>query len=171
MVTSLAAAGPWVRTAPLIVSYADIFYRSDLVVSLSQAAGDLVIAYDRNWRMLWSRRFDDPLGDAETFRTSPSGQLLEIGGKTDRIEAIEGQYMGLLKFTPAAWAAVSELLSELDPPARDRLDMTALLRCLLARGYPIRTLATQGNWGEIDNPSDLALYEQMTRSGEITLDE
>jgi choline kinase len=171
MVMSMAAAETWLRTGPLIVSYADIFYPRDLVASLSQAAGDLVIAYDWNWRTLWSRRFDDPLGDAETFRAGPSGQLLEIGGKADRIDAIEGQYMGLLKFTPASWSAVSELLSELDPPARDRLDMTGLLRRLLTRGYPISTLATHGNWGEIDNPSDLALYERMTRDGEITLDE
>jgi L-glutamine-phosphate cytidylyltransferase len=158
MVMSLAAAELWLNTAPLIVSYADIFYRRELVRDLAAAAGDLVVAYDRGWRTLWTRRFDDPLGDAETFRASPSGQLLEIGGKADRIEAIQGQYMGLLKFTPAAWRAVSSLLDELDPASRDRLDMTALLRRLLARNYPIATLATDGNWGEADSPSDLALY-------------
>ena len=48
----------------------------------------------------------DPLSDAETFRIDASGELLEIGGKTGKIEDIEGQYMGLLKFTPTAWTAV-----------------------------------------------------------------
>jgi len=46
-------------------------------------------------------RFADPLADAEIFRINAAGQLLEIGGKTTRIEDIEGQYVGLLKFTPS----------------------------------------------------------------------
>ncbi|MGH7836714.1 MAG: NTP transferase domain-containing protein, partial [Candidatus Binataceae bacterium] len=94
MVTSLAAAAPWLRSGAVVVSYADIFYRSELVAGLAAAAGELVIAYDRAWRRLWTRRFADPLSDAETFRIDAAGQLLEIGGKTSRLEDIEGQYMG-----------------------------------------------------------------------------
>ena len=78
-------------------------YRREVVHQLATATGDLVIAYDLGWRRLWTRRFNNPLSDAETFRVSLSGRLLEIGGKTDQIEAIQGQYMGLLKFTPPAW--------------------------------------------------------------------
>jgi len=169
MVLSLAAAETWLSTGPLIVSYADIFYRREVVRELAAAAGELVIAYDPGWRRLWTRRFNNPLSDAETFRVSPSGRLLEIGGKTDRIEAIQGQYMGLLKFTPPAWRAVSELLNGLDPAARDALDITGLLRRLLQCDYPVETLATAGNWGEIDSPADLALYEQMARDGDLAL--
>ena len=56
MVMSLAAAAPWLRSEPVIVSYGDIFYRSELVRSLVHAPGQLVISYDRGWRALWSRR-------------------------------------------------------------------------------------------------------------------
>ena len=112
MVMSLAAAARWLREQPVIVSYADIFYRSELVRGLAQASGELVITYDRRWRELWARRFADPLADAETFRLDEAGRLLEIGGKTNRIEDIQGQYMGLLKFTPAAWSAVERLLGD-----------------------------------------------------------
>ena len=73
----------------------------------------------------------DPLSDAETFRIDAEGQLLEIGGKTRRIDDIEGQYMGLLKFTPSAWSSLEALLETLDPAVRDRLDLTGLLRRLL----------------------------------------
>jgi len=170
MVASLAAAAEWLLTGPVIVSYADIFYRRPLVRELAAAAGDLVISYDRQWRMLWSRRFADPLIDAETFRVDGSGALVEIGCKAAKIEEIGGQYMGLLKFTPAAWRAVEFLLAELEPAARDRLDMTGLLRRLLGQGFPIATLGTDGHWGEIDNPGDLALYESMVTDGELLLD-
>jgi L-glutamine-phosphate cytidylyltransferase len=172
MVTSLAAAAAWMRAAPVIVSYADIFYRSAVVRGLMDAPGPLVISYDRAWRDLWSRRFADPLADAETFRIDASGQLLEIGGKTHNIADIEGQYMGLLKFSPAAWTATETLLATLDPRARDRLDMTGLLRRLLAnKAIAISTFGTDGQWGEIDNPADVDLYHGMIRDHQLTLED
>lgn len=172
MVMSLTAAAAWLRSGPVIVSYADIFYRGELVRALANASGALVISYDRAWRHLWTRRFADPLADAETFRIDAAGELLEIGGKTARVEDIEGQYMGLLKFTPAAWSAVEALLATLDQPIRDRLDMTGLLRRLLAENrIPITTFGTDGQWGEIDNPGDVALYQTMIREGELVLED
>ena len=68
MVMSLAAAASWLRAGPVIVSYADIFYRGHVVRGLAEEPGALVISFDRLWRKLWSRRFADPLSDAETFR-------------------------------------------------------------------------------------------------------
>jgi choline kinase len=172
MVMSLAAAAPWLRSGNVIVSYADIFYRSELVRGLAAAPGALVISYDREWQRLWTRRFADPLGDAETFRIDGEGRLLEIGGKTTRIEEIQGQYMGLLKFTPEAWNAVETLLETLDPASRDRLDMTALLRRLLDGDHlAIGTYATDGHWGEIDSPEDARLYGEMIRKGDLLLEE
>lgn len=172
MVMSLAAAAAWLRTGPVIVSYADIFYRGELVRALANTSGALIISYDRAWRALWTRRFADPLADAETFRISASGELLEIGGKTARIEDIQGQYMGLLKFTPSAWGAVEALLESLDQPIRDRLDMTGLLRRLLAaQAIPIGTIGTDGQWGEIDNAGDVALYQKMLSEGALALED
>jgi choline kinase len=111
------------------------------------------------------------LADAETFRIDAAGRLLEIGGKTTQIEEIEGQYMGLLKFTPSAWSMVEALLDTLDPAISDRLDVTGLLRRLLdEEKLPIQTFGTDGNWGEIDNPDDIALYQNMIEAGELVLD-
>jgi L-glutamine-phosphate cytidylyltransferase len=172
MVRSLAAAASWLRSGPVIVSYADIFYRSELIRGLASAPGSLVIAYDRAWRSLWQRRFADPLADAETFRVDVAGNLREIGGRTGRIEDIEGQYMGLLKFTPLAWCAVEVLLDGLDESVRDRLDLTGLLRRLLAAdALRIGTFGTDGQWGEIDNPGDVDLYQGMLATGELQLED
>jgi choline kinase len=142
------------------------------VRGLAGAPGQLVITYDRAWRRLWTRRFANPLADAETFRTDAAGHLLEIGGKTTRIEDIEGQYMGLLKFTPPAWSAVEALLATLAAPIRNRLDVTGLLRRLLTgKELPISTFPTDGQWGEIDNPEDVALYQNMVREGDLRLED
>jgi L-glutamine-phosphate cytidylyltransferase len=170
MVASLATAAEWLKAGPVIVSYADIFYRHELVRDLAAASGDLVITYDRAWRTLWSRRFADPLADAETFQADASGRLIEIGNKTSKIDEITGQYMGLLKFTPRAWKDVEALLATFDTLTRDRLDMTGLLQRLLRRNVTIDTFGTDGQWGEIDSPGDLALYERMAKAGELTLE-
>jgi len=171
MVMSLAAAADWLRTGSVIVSYGDIFYRRDLVRDLAAAEGDLVVTFDRDWRRLWSRRFTDPLIDAETFRVDGSGSLVEIGGKTSDIDSIEGQYIGLFKVTPIAWKIIDGLLLQLEPRVRDRLDMTNLLRRLLRFGIPIRTLSTSSHWGEVDSAKDLVLYESMIGDGDLLLEE
>jgi len=89
-----------------------------------------------------------------------------------RIEEIQGQYMGLFKFTPPAWDVVETLLSTLDEATRNRLDVTGLLRRLLAdASLTIGTFGADGQWGEIDNPEDVALYEAMAREGELFLED
>jgi L-glutamine-phosphate cytidylyltransferase len=170
MVMSLAAATTWLRSDTAVISYADIFFGCAVVQDLAASPGDLVVAYDRSWRSLWTRRFDDPLSDAETFRTDASGNLIEIGRRATQIDDIEGQYMGLLKFTPEAWRAVEAVLGAVDAKTRDRMDMTTLLRALLDAGFPIKTVGIAGQWGEIDSSSDLELYEKMIREGELCLE-
>jgi len=170
MVMSLVAAATWLRSDSVVISYADIFYRRDVVRDLAASSGDLVVAYDRGWRSLWTRRFVDPLSDAETFRTDALGNLVDIGGRTAQIDDIEGQYMGLLKFTPEAWRAVEALLAGVDEKTRGAMDMTTLLRALLRSGFPISTVGINGQWGEIDSSADLELYEQMVREGGLCLE-
>ena len=170
MVMSLVAAATWLLSDSVVISYADIFYGRDVVRDLAASPGDLVVAYDRNWRSLWSRRFADPLSDAETFRTDAHGNLIEIGRRTTRIEDIEGQYMGLLKFTPRAWRAVEAVLAGVDAKIRDAMDMTTLLRALLDSGFSIGTVGITGQWGEIDSSADLELYEKMIREGDLCLE-
>src|SRR5580700_1356503 len=46
MVMSLVAAGEWLRSSDVVISYADIFYSQDVVRDLAAAPGDLVISYD-----------------------------------------------------------------------------------------------------------------------------
>jgi choline kinase len=170
MVMSLVAAAPWLRSDSVVISYADIFYGRDIVRDLAASSGDLVVAYDRSWRSLWTRRFADPLSDAETFRTDARGNLIDIGRRTTQIDDIQGQYMGLLKFTPQAWGAVEAVLAAVDAKARDAMDMTTLLRALLDSGFPIGTVGIAGHWGEIDSSGDLELYEKMIQEGELCLE-
>lgn len=165
MVATLTCARAWLEAAPCIVSYADILFHPQAVRVLKEAQADLAITYDRGWLRLWSERFADPLSDAETFRVSAVGRLTEIGRRPTSLVDVEGQYMGLLKFTPEGWRQVQRLLKRLDSGTRDRLDMTSLLQRLLAAGVSVVGVAVDGHWCEVDSESDLRLYEAKLRDG------
>jgi choline kinase len=161
MVRTLLAADEWLRSEDCIVSYSDIVYSSATVSALLAMEGELAIAYDPRWLELWSQRFDDPLDDAESFKLNDQGHLAAIGERCEDSAQIQGQYMGLLKFTPAGWQRVKAALTALDDAAIDKLDMTSLLRLGLRAGWTIAVSPVQGPWGEVDEPGDLALYHRL----------
>jgi choline kinase len=162
MVATLRCAAPWLASAPCIVSYSDILYGSEVITALAAAPGGLAISSHTGWRDIWSARFADPLSDAETFRRADDGRLLEIGGRATSLDQIEGQYMGLLRFTPAAWADVEALLNSLPPERQDRIDMTSLLNALLGAGVRIETVPVGGQWWEFDSEEDVRAFERIT---------
>lgn len=100
MVSSLTSADEWLKNEPCIVSYSDIFYEASAVKSLMDVHHRLAVTYDPSWLKLWQKRFDDPLVDAETFKLNSDNTLAEIGEKPKSVEEVQGQYMGLLRFTP-----------------------------------------------------------------------
>ena len=158
MVCSLMEAASWLKAGPCIVSYGDIFYDSGAVTLLAACNADIALTYDVNFAELWQARSANPLDDLETFKVDEAGKLLTIGEKPKTMHEIDGQYMGLLRFTPQGWSHIEQLLASLPAAAVDKMDMTTLLRRLLERGIPIQALPFSGQWGEVDNESDLALY-------------
>ncbi|CTQ48879.1 NTP transferase domain-containing protein [Jannaschia donghaensis] len=166
MVSSLATAEAWLSAEPVIVSYSDIFYSAATVSALADATADLAITFDTEWRSQWEGRFDDPLLDAETFRLRDEGGtmfLTEIGRVPRAIDEIEGQYMGLLRFTPAGWRQIADARATLDHKTRDAQSMTELLDFMIARGARVQAIPTSDAWGEIDSVEDLAFFEGSHR--------
>ena len=158
MVSSLMCAREWLRRDTCLVSYSDIFYFGQYLLPILDAPGDLVVAYDPEWLSLWSRRFEDPLDDAETFRLGENNVIDEIGLKPTALDEVEGQFMGLLRFSPHAWSVVEEVCAQVDEV--DGLQMTELVQLLVHdRRVDVRAWAYNGVWGEADHESDLQLYE------------
>ena len=157
MVTSLAFARDWLLAEPCIVSYSDIFYGASAVTALMECDAPLAITYDTQWLELWRKRFGDPLLDAETFRLNDDHTLAEIGGKPRSLDEIQGQYMGLLRFTPAGWQEVERIRSTMPQEQQDRMHMTGTLQEVIkAKRMSIEALPYRGEWGEVDSADDLA---------------
>ncbi|MCW8901348.1 MAG: phosphocholine cytidylyltransferase family protein [Gammaproteobacteria bacterium] len=158
MVTSLVSAKDWLETDTCITSYSDIVYSSDVVKKLINFPGNIVVTYDPNWSNLWLMRLENPLSDAETFRLN-GDQVIEIGLRAASLHEIEGQYMGLVKYTPAGWAMVTEYLKKFTQEEIDKLDITKLLQGLIASGVIVNAVAISDQWFEVDTESDLKIYE------------
>jgi choline kinase len=86
--------------------------------------------------------------------------LAEIGNKPKTIEEVEGQYMGLLRFTPEGWREVERIRTGLSESKCDKIHMTGTLQKIIeAIRVSIAALAYAGEWGEVDSSEDLAAYD------------
>ena len=159
MVSSLACANAWLIEGPCIVSYSDIFYCTRAVTLLMENSTPLAITYDPNWLALWTRRFGNPLLDAETFRLNLDNTVSEIGNKPKSVEEIQGQYMGLLRFEPEGWMEVLRICTALTSVESDRTHMTGVLQKIIELGkVSINAISYNGEWGEVDSVKDLEAY-------------
>lgn len=160
MVSSLESASEWLEKNDCIISYSDIFYDRSAIQKLSASTSDISILYDVNWRKQWESRFENPLDDAETFRIDEDGNILEIGSRTNDIESIQGQYMGLLKISPKAWHTIRKLRMDMIGSSKDKMSMTELIQILIENGsVEVKGVPFEGQWGEIDSESDLNYFK------------
>ena len=161
MVRSLMSADEVLSSSVCIVSYGDITYPAAHVQALISSSSDIAITSDINWLALWSERFEDPFADAETFRHNGE-YLIEIGKRSEVLSDFQGQFMGLIRFSPQGWQKVKQWLGTLPDEQVDRLDMTAMLAKVVGEGLPVQVVPANGRWVEVDNPSDITLYENAT---------
>ena len=161
MVSSLLCADEYLKKNPCIVSYSDIVYSEEAIKILKGCQHDVAITYDPNWLQLWSKRFKNPLVDAETFKIDQGNMLVtEIGKIANDISEIQGQYMGLIYINPRGWDKLKSVISSVEISKRNSLSMTELFQIginknlLSLYGYPYK-----GYWAEFDSISDLKLEE------------
>jgi len=156
MVSSLYTCKEILKEKDSIISYGDIFFGYKIINKLINDHNDIVISYDSDFLKLWSKRFKNPLDDLETFKIDENQYLIDIGDKTDNIQKIEGQYMGLLKITRNGWNKIDNLLCKIN---FNNIDMTQLLKILLNENLKIKTVQNKEIWGEVDTPHDITIYE------------
>lgn len=160
MFYSLTMADGWLKQEPCLVCYSDVVFSPKSIRALAGSAAPLAItSYSGYWE-LWEKRMDDPLEDLETFQVNATGRLLEIGKKPTARTDIQGQFMGLLRFTPESWGWVEKTIQEPLSKPLNKLDMTTLLQELLQRDYPIQAISTDDLWLECDSEHDIEIYEQ-----------
>lgn len=146
----------------LIISYADIIYQDSIVQKLINYKGELGIIIDKNWAELWTKRFENPLSDAETLKIV-GNTIVEIGKKPQDISEIQGQYIGLFKFSYEFLGDVLEFYHSMDRNIFydgkdfDNMYMTSFLQAIIEKYHNATPVNIYGGWIEIDNLEDLEI--------------
>lgn len=162
MFYSLTMAEEWLKSEPCIVCYSDVVFSPTLIRALTECEDDLALTYYTDFWELWQARMDDPLLDLETFKLTKDGRHLEeIGKKPTCREEIQGQYIGLIRFTPESWQWVRRTIGHPLPKPVAKLDMTTLLLGSLEDGCPISALPISELWLECDTEKDIEVYEKI----------
>ena len=160
MFMSLTKASEWLEKESCIVCYSDVVFSSEVIRRIVKTTEELVVPYYTGYWELWSKRMENPLEDLETFKLNDKSQLIEIGLHPEKREDIQGQYMGIIKFTSKSWAAALETIKHPLPKSVEKLDMTTLLNGMIKDGNTITTFPNDEMWLECDTGDDIEFYEK-----------
>ena len=127
-----------------IVSYGDIIFEKKVLDKLIQSKADFSVIVDKNWKRYWEIRFDNPLNDAESLKIDTDDNITSIGKKTQKIDEIEGQYIGLMKF------------------------MTDFLQGLINDGCKLKAVEIENGWLELDTINDYNKYTELYSKNKLS---
>ena len=145
----------------VIVSYGDIVYSQEILQALINSKEDIAVVVDKDWESYWRARNEDPLNDAETLRLDLSGKITEIGKRPKTVEEIQGQYIGLMKFSENGISNIKAVFHKavkfgklLEKPVEESY-MTDLLQACIDKNIVVSSVIVNGGWIEVDTVSDL----------------
>ena len=160
MFNSLLCADKILVKSPCVVSYADIVYDNSAIRLLKNTKSEIVICYYSKWLELWKKRFSDPLSDAEVFRLNKKNFLKEIGSKPKSLKEVEGQYMGLLYFTPPGWKKIKKILKKIKLKKINKASMTKILSIVIDNGVNVKAIKYKSYFAEMDSPKDYKIFKK-----------
>ena len=158
----------------IIISYGDIVYSKEILQALLKSSADISVIIDKEWEGYWRCRNEDPLDDAETLKLRTDGTIKEIGQKPKSLDEIEGQYIGLMKFSSIGVKHMKKVFhsalieGDLKGKPVENAYMTDLLQALIDSGIPVSSVPISHPWVEVDTVDDLKLDETLSRVNKIS---
>lgn len=145
----------------LLLAYGDIVYSRAVLQAVLASSADIAVAIDLDWEAYWRARNENPLDDAETLRMDAKDRLLEIGQKPISLAQIQGQYMGLMKFSGQGLKQLratfhrARVAGSVRGKPPEKAYMTDLLQLMIDEGHALTAVKVHGDWVEVDTVSDL----------------
>jgi choline kinase len=158
----------------LVLAYGDIVYSRDILRALLASTADISVTIDLDWEQYWRARNENPLDDAETLRMDADDRILEVGQKPESLDHIQGQYMGLMKFSPHGLEILrdtfhrSRAAGSLRGKMPEKAYMTDLLQLMIDEGHELSAIKVHGGWVEVDTVRDLESEITKERLNEIS---
>jgi L-glutamine-phosphate cytidylyltransferase len=159
-------------TENVIISYGDIIFEKQVLQKLIDSEWDSSIVIDTQWEKYWKMRFENPLDDAESL-TIENGYITNIGQKPKKIDEIQGQYIGLMKFQNNGVKDLIEYYENAKNSSKNGVNplndaipfhksyMTDLLHGMINKGYKLRAIPINHGWLELDSYNDFQIYNKL----------
>jgi phosphoenolpyruvate phosphomutase len=158
---SLACASDKIR-GTCIVTYGDTLFRHYILDRLLAADGDIVLAVDALWQehnnsdrkshrdlAACSKQFSPGFADDDLVDLSKIGTGLEA-------DAINGEWIGLVKFSPKGSGIVREKMAAMGGEGElQKAGMSDLFQALLDDNQKISVLYVSGHWLDVNDEHDL----------------
>jgi L-glutamine-phosphate cytidylyltransferase len=164
----------------VIISYGDIIYEKNIIMKLLDTKNDFSVVVDKKWKQLWDIRFENPLDDAESLKIDENGNITEIGQKVKKMEEIQGQFIGLMKFENNGLKILKKYYedfrlkseSEKTNVLNSKLPfecsfMTDFLQALIKCGIKLKSVNIDGGWLELDSTNDFKKYNELYAEGKL----
>ena len=164
---------------PTIISYGDIIYEKEVLEKIIHSKAEISVIIDKNWKVYWNKRFDEPLSDAESLEINNSGYITEIGQKVTNNKRISGQYIGLIKFQGKGITNLLNFYNKSNLEAKNGVNplnskcefkksyMTDLLQSMIKSKFKIKSIEIKNKWLELDTYSDYLLYKKMNKNNTL----
>ena len=158
----------------VLLCYGDIVYSREILQALLKFKADIAVAIDLDWESYWRARNENPLDDAETLKLAADGRILEIGQKPKSLAEIEGQYIGLMKFSARGVQLLkttfhaAKSAGSLRGKPLEKAYMTDLLQAMIDLQYRLDAVPVHGGWVEVDTVEDL--LSPLTRNRLIQIE-
>ena len=163
-----------------IVSYGDIIFEKKVLDKLIQSKADFSVIVDKNWKRYWEIRFDNPLNDAESLKIDTDDNITSIGQKTQKIDEIEGQYIGLMKFQNAGLEKIKKFYEKIKSQSTNNSNpinplvsfqqsfMTDFLQGLINDGCKLKAVEIENGWLELDTINDYNKYTELYSKNKLS---
>jgi len=162
-----------------IISYGDIIFEKQVLQKLISSDYDISVIIDLAWKDYWKMRFKNPLDDVESLILD-DGYIADIGQKSQTLESIQGQYIGLMKFQNEGIHQLIEYYEKAKNTAQmgvnplnpnlpfERSYMTDLLQGMIHFGNKLKAITIEHGWLELDSFDDYELYNKLHNTDQLS---
>tara|TARA_Y100000741_G_C18161723_1_gene521460 strand:- start:188 stop:949 length:762 start_codon:yes stop_codon:yes gene_type:complete len=168
MIESLMCARNYMND-DCVISYSDILFSKNLLLSLIKNNNSIVVAVDSRWKDYWKERYGNLETDLEDLQIK-NNQIKRIGQKISNADRLDYRYVGINKFSTEG---IKQMLSIYDHKKilKDKWIssgnnftegyMTDLFQEMIDSDIKVSPHITKNEWLEIDTPNDYLVAKDL----------
>ena len=146
----------------LIVTFGDIIYDQEILNQMISEKGDLVLAFEKNWKESYANRSDNPAiySDFAHIKNKKVNKFFtNLDDESfDTDDVVE--FIGMMKLSSNITEVFLTQYLEIEKVA-EKLKIISFLEMLRSSGVDMSTYFVKNKWCEIDTPQDLEIARSV----------